>query len=73
MFDFGLSRFMPQYSHGQEHDAYDEVYEMSGAGTLRYSPPEVIFEIQPQGLCVHIFCRLMGDDVSETAIFKIQV
>ena len=46
MFDFGLSRFMPQYSHGQEYDAYDEVYEMSGAGTLRYSPPEVIFEKQ---------------------------
>ena len=30
LFDFGLSRFMPQHS-----DAYPEVYEMSGAGTPR--------------------------------------
>jgi serine/threonine protein kinase len=38
LFDFGLSRFMPQNS-----DGYDEVFEMSGAGTPRYTSPEVIF------------------------------
>ena len=38
LFDFGMARFMPQNG-----DAYDDVYEMSGSGTPRYSAPEVIF------------------------------
>ena len=33
-----MARFMPQNG-----DAYDDVYEMSGSGTPRYSAPEVIF------------------------------
>jgi serine/threonine protein kinase len=37
LFDFGLARFMPQ------GDAYEEVFEMSGAGTARYEAPEVFF------------------------------
>jgi len=36
--DFGFARFMPR--HG---DSYEELYEMVGAGTPRYSAPEVIF------------------------------
>lgn len=39
LFDFGLAKFMPQ--HG---DSYKDVYEMSGAGTPRYSAPEVFFK-----------------------------
>jgi len=38
-FDFGLSKFMPQ--HG---DFQDDVYEMSSAGTPRYSAPECLFK-----------------------------
>ena len=38
LFDFGLSRFM-----SRDRNGYDEVFEMSGAGTPRYTSPEVIF------------------------------
>lgn len=37
LFDFGLSRFISR-SHG-----YEYIFEMSGAGTPRYTAPEVIF------------------------------
>jgi serine/threonine protein kinase len=49
LFDFGLSRCMPQYSN-----AYGEVYEMTGAGTPRYTPPEVIFN-EPYNLKADVY------------------
>jgi serine/threonine protein kinase len=49
LFDFGLSRFIPQHS-----DAYGDVYEMSGAGTPRYAAPEVIFE-KPYNLKADVY------------------
>ena len=39
LFDFGLSKCIPPYG-----DFYDDVYEMSIAGSPRYTAPEVIFE-----------------------------
>lgn len=42
IFDFGLSRIMPSNC-----DTYDEVFEMSGAGSPRYMAPEVMGE-QPK-------------------------
>ncbi len=39
LFDFGLARFMPRYG-----DSNVDLYEMSGAGTPRYSSPEVFFD-----------------------------
>mmetsp|Transcript_25473 Transcript_25473/g.36349 ORF Transcript_25473/g.36349 Transcript_25473/m.36349 type:complete len:411 (-) Transcript_25473:308-1540(-) len=48
-FDFGLSRFMPQHS-----DFHDDVYEMSIAGTRRYTAPEVIFE-EPYNLKADVY------------------
>ncbi|KAL7443169.1 hypothetical protein ACHAXM_008720 [Skeletonema potamos] len=49
LFDFGLSRFMPKCG-----DAYKEVYEMSGAGTRRYTSPEVFFG-QPYNLKADVY------------------
>ena len=40
LFDFGLARFMPRFG-----DSYNDLYEMSGAGTPRFSAPEVCFEM----------------------------
>ena len=42
IFDFGLSRIMPSNC-----DTYEEVFEMSGAGSPRYMAPEVMGE-QPK-------------------------
>ena len=50
LFDFGLSRFMPQ----QQSDVHSEVYEMSGAGTPRYTAPEVIFD-EPYNLKADVY------------------
>ena len=49
LFDFGLARFMPR--HG---DAYEDVYEMSGSGTPRYTSPEVLFR-QPYNLKADVY------------------
>jgi serine/threonine protein kinase len=49
LFDFGLARFMPR-----EGNAYKDVYEMSGAGTPRYSAPEV-FYYQPYNLKADVY------------------
>eukprot|EP00577_Skeletonema_sp_RCC1716_P012061 CAMPEP_0113418016 /NCGR_PEP_ID=MMETSP0013_2-20120614/25972_1 /TAXON_ID=2843 ORGANISM="Skeletonema costatum, Strain 1716" /NCGR_SAMPLE_ID=MMETSP0013_2 /ASSEMBLY_ACC=CAM_ASM_000158 /LENGTH=406 /DNA_ID=CAMNT_0000305205 /DNA_START=110 /DNA_END=1330 /DNA_ORIENTATION=+ /assembly_acc=CAM_ASM_000158 len=49
LFDFGLARFMPQYG-----DAYEDLYEMSGAGTPRFSAPEVFFE-KPYNLKADVY------------------
>jgi len=49
LFDFGLSRFMPQHS-----DVYEGVYEMSGAETPRYTAAEVIFE-KPYNLKADVY------------------
>ena len=52
-FDFGLARFIPQ-QHGEHGDAYEEVYEMGGAGTPRYTAPEVFFG-QPYNLKADVY------------------
>jgi serine/threonine protein kinase len=49
LFDFGLARFMPQHSN-----AYEDVFEMSGAGTPRYTAPEVFF-YQPYNLKADVY------------------
>ena len=49
LFDFGLARFMPP--HG---DAYEDVHEMSGSGTPRYSSPECLFH-QPYNLKADVY------------------
>mmetsp|Transcript_26687 Transcript_26687/g.45420 ORF Transcript_26687/g.45420 Transcript_26687/m.45420 type:complete len:495 (+) Transcript_26687:105-1589(+) len=49
LFDFGLARFMPQYG-----DAYEDLYEMSGAGTPRFCAPEVFFE-KPYNLKADVY------------------
>mmetsp|Transcript_22070 Transcript_22070/g.34116 ORF Transcript_22070/g.34116 Transcript_22070/m.34116 type:complete len:435 (-) Transcript_22070:199-1503(-) len=49
LFDFGLARFMPLYG-----DAYEDLYEMSGAGTPRFSSPEVFFE-KPYNLKADVY------------------
>eukprot|EP00984_Skeletonema_dohrnii_P020580 scaffold10051_cov94-Skeletonema_dohrnii-CCMP3373.AAC.4 len=57
LFDFGLARFMPQ--HG---DAYEDVHEMTGLGTPRYTSPEVLFH-QPYNLKadVYSFCVVLWE------------
>ena len=49
LFDFGLARFMPRYG-----DSYKDVYEMSGAGTPRFTAPEVFFE-KPYNLKADVY------------------
>jgi serine/threonine protein kinase len=49
VFDFGLARFMPQ-----DDVAYEEVFEISGAGTARYKAPEVFFE-KPYNLKADVY------------------
>eukprot|EP00984_Skeletonema_dohrnii_P011825 scaffold4743_cov102-Skeletonema_dohrnii-CCMP3373.AAC.1 len=49
LFDFGLARFMPEYG-----GAYEDLYEMNGAGTPRFSAPEVFFE-KPYNLKADVY------------------
>ena len=49
LFDFGLARFMPQLG-----DTYEDVHEMSGSGTPRYTSPEVLFH-QPYNLKADVY------------------
>mmetsp|Transcript_4923 Transcript_4923/g.10295 ORF Transcript_4923/g.10295 Transcript_4923/m.10295 type:complete len:462 (-) Transcript_4923:72-1457(-) len=49
LFDFGLARFMPEYG-----DAYEDLYEMNGAGTPRFSAPEVNFD-KPYNLKADVY------------------
>ena len=49
LFDFGLARLMPQRRH-----AYDDVYELSGAGTPRYTAPEIFFD-RPYNLKADVY------------------
>lgn len=49
LFDFGLARFMPR--HG---DAYVDLYEMTGAGTPRFTSPEVFFD-RPYNLKADVY------------------
>jgi len=60
LFDFGLARFMPR--HG---DACEDVFEMTGLGTPRYSSPEVLFH-QPYNLKadVYSFCAVLWEIMS---------
>uniref|UniRef100_A0A7S2Q514 Protein kinase domain-containing protein n=1 Tax=Skeletonema marinoi TaxID=267567 RepID=A0A7S2Q514_9STRA len=60
LFDFGLARFMPR--HG---DACEDVFEMTGLGTPRYTSPEVLFH-QPYNLKadVYSFCVVLWEIMS---------
>jgi serine/threonine protein kinase len=49
LFDFGLSKFMPR-----DVDCYSDVFEMSGAGTPRYTAAEVIF-YEPYNLKADVY------------------
>jgi len=49
LFDFGLARFIPQH-----RDAYEDVFEMSGAGSRRYTAPEV-FLFEPYNLKADVY------------------
>ncbi len=49
LLDFGLARFMPRHS-----DAYEDVFNMGGAGNLRYSTPEIFFD-QPYNLKADVY------------------
>lgn len=49
LFDFGMARFMPP--HG---DACEDVFEMTGLGTPRYSAPELLFR-QPYNLKADVY------------------
>ncbi|KAK1742715.1 MAP3K-like serine/threonine kinase [Skeletonema marinoi] len=49
LFDFGLARLMPEYG-----GAYEDLYEMNGAGTPRFSAPEVFFE-KPYNLKADVY------------------
>lgn len=57
LFDFGLARFMPHNG-----DAYVDLYEMTGAGTPRFTAPEVFFD-KPYNLKadVYSFCVVLWE------------
>ncbi|EJK61994.1 hypothetical protein THAOC_17416 [Thalassiosira oceanica] len=50
LFDFGLSRVLPS----SKHSKYDSLYDMSGAGTPRYSAPEIL-KSQPYNESVDVY------------------
>ena len=50
IFDFGLSRVMPS-----DCNTYDEVFEMSGAGSPRYMAPEVMGEYPRYNLKADVY------------------